>query len=422
MVDGQPARAGGGAGGMRVSDAGREGELMEAAVATVRRDAHGPVALLDFCKGVAIAWVVLVHARHGWFGWQGVHVFVLLGGFTLTHACLRRERPLAWGRWLRRRAERILPAYWAVATAGFLVLCGVAALAPNVRRPFDLSVTAGRWLADLTLLRNFSYKMMLADPNSALWFVPLVATLYLAFPWLYSSLARRGARGWVKVLLAAAAVEVIYRAAAVYWLDGVPVGYGHGFVRFLGRPEKALNEVGDAFPFQLWAPFGLAPSRVGEFALGMVGAFALREDPARFERLLLGWRGALCGVVAWLCGNFLLLAGRWAWAFADLVIAAGLVLWLVGLAGLVRGLLPKAFRLVSRLGEWSYYVFLTHLLFGYAYANLYTLWAGSTALAVLMLLLTLAAAVASCRLLRRLDRSELPRLIFHRGAASPAAR
>jgi peptidoglycan/LPS O-acetylase OafA/YrhL len=395
---------------------------MEAAAASERHDANGLGGLLDFCKGIAIVWVVLVHALHGWFGWQGVHVFVLLGGFTLTRACLRRERQWTWGRWLRRRAERILPAYWAVATAGFLVVCGVAALAPSVRRPFDLSAAAGRWLADLTLFRNFSYRTMLADPNSALWFVPLIASLYLAFPWLYTALAKRpGARGWAKVLLAAAAVEVAYRAAAIYWLDGMPVGYGHGFVKFLGRPEKALNEVHEAFPFQLWAPFGLAPSRLGEFALGMVGAFALERDRAGLERRLLGWRGALCGVGLWLCGNFLLLTGRWAWAFADVVIAAGLVLWLVGLAKLVRRLLPRTFGRVSRLGGWSYYVFLTHLLFGYAYANLYVLWAGSVGLAVLMLLLMLAAGVASCWLLRRLDRSELPKLIFRTGAADPVA-
>ncbi len=395
---------------------------MEAAAATEeRRDSDGLVGLLDFCKGVAIAWVVLVHGLHGWFGWQGVHVFILLGGFTLTYACLRRERPLAWGRWLRRRAERILPAYWAVATAGFLVVWGVAALAPNVKRPFELSAAAWRWLADLTLLRNFSYKTMLADPNSALWFIPLIAGLYLVFPWLYSSLAKRpGARGWVKVLLSAAAVEVVYRAAAVYWLDGMPVGYGHGFVKFLARPAKALNEVGDGFAFQLWAPFGLALSRVGEFALGMVGAFALERNRAKLEGRLLGWRGALCGGALWLCGNFLLLTGRWAWAFADLIIAAGLVLWLVGLARLVRGVLPGVFKKVSSLGVWSYYVFLTHLLFGYAYANLYTLWAGSVVLAVSTLLLTLAAAVASCWLLRRLDRSGLPKRIFRIGAAGPA--
>src|SRR3712207_1832846 len=115
---------------------------MEAGAVTERREAPALIGLLDFCKGVAIAWVVLVHAVHGWFGWQGVHVFILLGGFTLTYACLRREKQLTWGQWLRRRAERILPAYWLVATAGFLVVCGVAALTADGRRPFDLSSAA----------------------------------------------------------------------------------------------------------------------------------------------------------------------------------------------------------------------------------------------------------------------------------------
>ena len=77
------------------------------------------VGLLDFCKGVAIVWIVLVHILHGWFGWQGVHVFIILGGFTLAHASLNREQQLTWKQWFLKRALRILPAYWLVATAGF---------------------------------------------------------------------------------------------------------------------------------------------------------------------------------------------------------------------------------------------------------------------------------------------------------------
>jgi peptidoglycan/LPS O-acetylase OafA/YrhL len=380
------------------------------------------VGLLNFCKGVAVVWVVLVHALHGWFGWQGVHVFVVLAGFTLTHACLRRERPLTWGRWFLRRAERILPAYWLVALAGFLVVALAAALAPSERRPFDLAAQVWRLLTDLTLLRNFSYKTMLADPNSALWFVPLIASLYLVFPWMYSALARGGARAWVKVLLIAAAVEFAYRAAAVHLLDGMPVAYGHGFLKFFGRPPKALDEVAATFPFQLWAPFGLAPSRLGEFALGMVAAFALREDAARLSARLLSPLSAAAGVVIWLAGSALIYTGRWAWPFADFLLAAGLTLWLLYAAHLVRGWLPRLFKATSRLGVWSYYLFLTHLLFGYAYANLYTLWADSVPLAVAALALTFALSVAFMRLLARLDRSRLPKLIFRRAAAAPPPR
>ena len=34
------------------------------------RSEHGVVLdLLDFCKGLAILWVMLVHGLHRWFGW-----------------------------------------------------------------------------------------------------------------------------------------------------------------------------------------------------------------------------------------------------------------------------------------------------------------------------------------------------------------
>ena len=377
------------------------------------------VGLFDFCKGIAIVWIMLVHALHGWFGWQGVHVFIVLAGFTLTYACSHRENRLTWLHWFQRRAARILPAYWLVAIAGFLVIWGVAVLAPSARRPFDLTSAVWRLLADLTLLRNFSYKTMLADPNSALWFVPMIASLYLIFPWLYSSLTKhRSISSWLKVLVIAAAVEVVYRAAAIYWLDGMPVGYGHGFLKFFARPDRALDQVPDAFPFQLWASFGIAPRRVGEFAIGMVGALALQRHSTSFTQLVLSWRGALCGVALWLSGSLLLLTGRWAWTFTDLMIASGLVLWLINAASLAHRLLPRMFRTVSQLGVWSYYLFLTHLLFGYAFASLYTLWAGSTVLVVLMLLLTLAAMIGASWLLLCLDRSDLPKRVFSLGGVS----
>jgi peptidoglycan/LPS O-acetylase OafA/YrhL len=374
------------------------------------------VGLLDFCKGIAIVWVMLVHAIHGWFGWQGVHVFILLGGFALTYACLNRENQLTWGQWFRRRAARILPAYWLVATAGFFVICVVAAVRVNANQPFSLSTAVWRWFADLTLLRNFSYKTMLADPNSALWFIPLIVSLYLLFPWLYSSLAKhRSIKGWLKVLLVAAVVEIIYRAAAIYWLDGMPVGYGHGVLKFFGRPDQALNKIAEGFPFQLWAPFGLGPSRVGEFAIGMIGAFILHQHQAKFSQLILSWRGALVGVVVWLFGSALIYQGRWTWAFADLFIAAGVVVWMLKLAAVVQTLLPRLFRAVSGIGVWSYYLFLTHLLFGYAHANLFHLWAGRPVLIVLMLILTLVGMIGSSWLLLRLDRSGLPKRLFGLG-------
>lgn len=60
-------------------------------------------------------------------------------------------------------------------------------------------------------------------------------------------------------------------------------------------------------------------------------------------------RAVLAGVALWLGGNALLLIGRWSWVFADLLIAAGLVLWLINLAKFVLDLLPRLFKKVSSL-------------------------------------------------------------------------
>jgi len=198
------------------------GDFLIESPRTNPRESLETMGLLDFCKGIAIVWIVLVHARHGWFGWQGVHVFIVLAGFTLTHATLHRAGALSWRRWYLRRAERILPSYWLVAVAGFLVVILVATLNAKENNPLSLPLQSWKLFTDVTLLRNFSHTTMLADPNSALWFVPLIVSFYLLFPFLFSLMSKSdGARGWLKILLIAVAIEFAYRAAAIYWLDGI---------------------------------------------------------------------------------------------------------------------------------------------------------------------------------------------------------
>lgn len=387
--------------------------MIESATNGSREAAPEAIRLLDFCKGVAIALIVLVHTRHGWFGWQGVHIFIVVAGFTLTHATLHRPTPLPWRQWYLRRAEKILPSYWLTAATGFLVVVLVATLNANENNPFSLSAASWRLAVDVTLLRNVSYKTMLANPNAALWFVPLIASFYLVFPSFYSLISKRtSVSSWLKILLIAATIELAYRAVAIYWLDGMPVAYGHGSFRSLGRVGQPLDKVPENFVFQLWAPFGFAPSRIAEFVLGMVGAFALQRDKTRFEHALFSRWSVLGGLALWLCGNGFLYAGRWGWVFADFMIAAGLILWVVNGARFAQRRMPKLFRRVSRLGVWSYYIFLTHLVVGYAHANLYTMWMNSMPLVVLMLVVTIGLMVVASWLLLCLDRSSIPRRIF----------
>ena len=209
--------------------------------------------LLDFCRGVAILWIIAVHAAHGGFGWQGVHVFVVLSGFTLAYARLTGSVRRSWKEWYVRRAERILPTYWLVVIAGFLVVVLMDALVPVANSVLSISDHVWRLATDLTFLRNLSYRTMLADPNSALWFIGLTVSFYLAFPFLYSFVSRGQRAGALAgFLLCAVAVELLYRALAIFFLDGVPVGYGHGFLKFFGRVPRAAESVAQTFSFQLW--------------------------------------------------------------------------------------------------------------------------------------------------------------------------
>ena len=64
--------------------------------------------LLDFCKGIAIASIVLFHYKDGWFGWQGVHIFIVLSGFGLTYSCLKKPEITYLNQWYLKRFEKIM--------------------------------------------------------------------------------------------------------------------------------------------------------------------------------------------------------------------------------------------------------------------------------------------------------------------------
>ena len=357
------------------------------------------LALLDFCKGAAILGIVGVHVRPGWFGWQGVHVFLVLGGFLLAYG--RRQRGAQpWPAWFRRRARRVLPAYWAVALAGVAVVGAVGAAGLGLEG-VTLRRSLARLPADVFLLRNWSYRGMFGYPNASLWYVPLLAGLYLAFPLLVGA-ARRV--GWRAMVVGAVVAEVAYRAAAVAWLDGVPVGYGHGIAGGVVRAPAALDRLGAGVPFQLWAPFGLFLSRVGEFALGVGAAYAWAERPERLDRWTRGAAPALLGLALW-AGGSLLVGVRWGWAVADLGIAAGGVLVLLAAARAAERWARPVFRVLSRAGALSLPLFLVHLPVMYVTAATAPLWGRAVWSTAAAVGLTLAALWAASAALLAFDRS-----------------
>ncbi len=259
--------------------------------------------LFDFCKGLAIAQIVFFHYYKGWWGWQGVHIFIVASGFGLTYAALSKPQPIAWKSWYWKRLVKIIPAYWIVLAGVFVV---------------NLAISLAQWksiayqfILDLTLLRNCSYHRLFGYPNAALWFVPFIVSCYLIFPWIYRVIARiKTVRHGLQILAAACAIEFIYRAISIYALDGFPISQGNGFISIFPMTVAPLDRVPNGFIFQLWSPFGFCPARLGEFVLGAIAAKLYSEHPHRFEGWLLRSRQLALGIILWLLGSWAIYWGH----------------------------------------------------------------------------------------------------------------
>jgi peptidoglycan/LPS O-acetylase OafA/YrhL len=385
------------------------------------------LSLLDFCKGLAIVWVVLFHYQPEWFGWQGVHVFIVLSGFGLTYSCLKKPGNIAWKQWYVRRSERILPLYWLVSISGFLIMLCLYLFTKDIAANGITSTK--NLILNIFLLRNLSIKTIFSPPNDPLWFIPLIVGFYLVFPWLYHLILKyKTFRSRLVILLAILAIEFMYRVLSIYYLDGAPVGYEQHLLHGLSiSPLKPLNNIPDTFflfPFQLQAPFGLFPSRIAEFMLGMLGASLLVQNSQKFHNIFLNYRIGLVGVLIWLAGCSLIFTGLWGWIFADFLIALGLILWIVNLAGIFQQRFSFLFRKISQLGIWSYYIFLSHGIFVYLFLERQpTLIGGANSLSlsflkkILALVILIILTWGYSWVLIKFDQSKFPKLIIQKTIA-----
>ncbi|OUL21190.1 hypothetical protein BV372_32065 [Nostoc sp. T09] len=319
------------------------------------------VKLLDFCKGLAIIGVFLIHYPPSEFtisfGWQGVHIFIVLSAFGLTYSRLNKHKTNSWRQWYIKRAERIFPSYWLIVLLGFFLLF--------INSIFDYIFKQGNLIhslleptattiIDILLLRNFFANTESGYPNPALWFVPFIISFYLIFPWLHKKVVKsRKAKDYILVLLVAAFVEFIYRGVSIYWLHSSPIAYGLHFLKTLPKSEFIIsNQI----------PFGFFPSRIAEFVLGIVGAILFMKNQKKFEKLILNNLVGVLGLFIWIAGNILLSVGLWGWVFSDFVIALGLILFVINLAFLIQKRLSPLFSILSKLGILSYYIYLSHYL------------------------------------------------------------
>jgi len=296
------------------------------------------VAGLDGLRGLCALYVLLFHCwaytfkgfpRYrgpDWLSWLGfgrlaVVFFLVLSGFSLAMTAAGNGWRLGDLRhYARRRAWRILPAYWAALAFSLVIAWAV------VRQPHSAEPNAESVVVYTLLLQDL---IAVPTPNGAFWSIGVEVLLYALLP-LLLLLCR-----WIgpAAMLAVVTLPVVLI----------------GFLVFGGSPPDLDN----------W----LTPHLVPVFAAGVVAAGVVASGD-RFRRVPWAW---LAVAAAAPVGLLVLYQGsRWMvghYYWVDLAIAPAMTMLLLAVvsgrpAALVR-LLDS--RPLERLGSFSYSLYLIHL-------------------------------------------------------------
>ena len=177
----------------------------------------------------------------GWFiyGRFAVVVFIVLSGFSLALSPARHGWRLdGISRFARRRARRILPAYWA-ALAFSLAVAWLIVAQPGQGVPDAKSV-----LVNGLLVQNL---VGAPSPNAAFWSMAVEAQLYVLFPLLLLIVRRWGAivmLATVTLVVAAVGIFGPHISRARHVRDPVPA-----------RPRRAVR-ASASWPPASWARDG----------------------------------------------------------------------------------------------------------------------------------------------------------------------
>jgi peptidoglycan/LPS O-acetylase OafA/YrhL len=352
---------------------------------------------LDGIRGLAATFVVVNHiflrafpgypVDHApfWAAWFiygrfAVVVFIVLSGFSLALSPARAGWRLdGVSSFARRRARRILPAYWA-ALAFSLAVAWLVFPQPGQGVPGAKSVVVNG-----LLIQNLTGA---PSPNRAFWSMAVEAQLYLLFPLLLLLVRRWGA------VLMLGAVTLTVCAIGIFW------------------PRIPRLDT-----FVIQSP----PDLAALFALGILAAGILSAGRRRRSLpwgwlaiaaaapvvALIGWRGSV-----WTLDHLF-----WIDLAIGPAIACLLAALTTGHAAPIRRLLEA--RPIRQLGSCSYSLYLTHApIVVIVYEGLV---AGRVAQGVpafiVSLVLTLPIAFAFARIFARVF--ETP-FLHHRSAAAPA--
>lgn len=275
---------------------------------------------LDVLRGIAIAWVIAFHlsvnvggfdplddkyadvtdaARAGhiadvlssfWhlvlsLGYQGVPLFMMLSGFTLTYGVLRSGGRVSFLPFYRRRLTALMIPYWLAFVVTTATILGLALLRSLLQDPgFTRQLTdftqSGRaaYPVDWGLIiagaavvpRGFKHEWIFA-PSPSLWFVYLLVQFYAVFPLLFPLLRRIGP--WAFMLI----------ALVITITTKIPLVVGHR---------------GYGLLFNWWIDNQFLPFNLFTFALGMSIAWLFVHDRASLRRYTSGRMDSLLLIYA----------------------------------------------------------------------------------------------------------------------------
>jgi len=315
----------------------------------------GRLGWLDALRGMALLWVVMLHihfytcpvkgtlnsagaasfsyllpviansdfgiirsAFHALLalGYQGVHIFFVASGFSLTLSVLRKGDQPRWLPWARRHFWHLFGLYW-LAHAVFWGGCWL-------RHDWSAMPVGKGALLSLLALNWTSSKYVWYGPD-AWWFVRMLMQFYLLFPLLFWTLR---AKGPLLLGVGALLVTLAFRAA------------------MLGTDSSYVHTL---------ANYGFCGARLFEFSLGMAVAWVVWKRPG-FPQFRLRYV-ALSGLV-WGCGVALCFVERGS-IFSGSLIALGLF----PLGAWLAARTWRVWRLgsgLSFIGRHSYGVYLVH--------------------------------------------------------------
>ncbi|MER3458142.1 MAG: hypothetical protein C4309_05480 [Chloroflexota bacterium] len=200
---------------------------------------------------LAISLLANVLRYLGWLGYQGVHLFLVLSGFTLAYS-LARRLPTAdtnWRQFFQRRLWRLLPLYWA---GHFFFLVFQALVGQLVAQP-KISLLDSRFHLSLVGVRFLPTTFAYISP--AWWYFGLIVQLHLVFPLLWIWLQRKGL---LHFWIATATITLVSRFIALI---------------IVGNQRE------------MWSMGALFATRLFEFTFGMGLAYWLVHRPESLKHL-----------------------------------------------------------------------------------------------------------------------------------------